>query len=701
MAQLSSELIEHQRRYHAEDAPVISDGEYDAKAKRLRELEAAHPTLKPADSASDRIGAEPSDEFSKVTHARGMLSLDNLFTEEDVADWIQGRRRFLGFPHGAPLPMTSEFKLDGLSVSLRYERRVLTCAATRGTGTVGEDVTPNARVVDGVPHTLPDDAPDVIEVRGEIYMDKRAFLELNESGVAGRTFANPRNAAAGSLRQKDPARTALRRLQFAPHGLGELSAPISTHWHEVVSRLSRWGFGVAGGPQESVWRHDGSATAIMEVFTKIETMRADLPFDIDGVVHKVDSMSTRDRLGEVSRTPRWAVAHKFPAERAATTLNAIDVQVGRTGRVTPVARLEPVTVGGVVVSNVTCHNEDYVAQKDLRIGDRIVIQRAGDVIPQIVGHDDSDTGHAGRAPWAMPAACPVCGSVIARDPEEADSYCTGGLHCEAQIVARIGHLVSRGALNIDGIGEEVIRELHAEGMLTSLHDVFRLRDRRAELIGREGWGATSVDKMLTSIEKARSTTVDKAMYALGIRLVGNSATKALARDIGSTEDILARMRELSDIRDAVRAQYLDQGVSAGKADERALKKAAETLNIPGIGPAVIRNFIDFIKDDENARAAFDLWGELNVANLGKAATVASEVSGKTVVFTGALETMSRDEAKAQAERLGAKASGTISAKTDLLVAGPGAGSKLKKAADLGVRTISEREWLDIVANAGN
>lgn len=700
LATLAAEIERHSSLYHTDDQPELIDAEYDALVRRNTAIEEKFPHLVRLDTPSNKVGAAPSSKFLPVTHAVQMLSLDNLFNREDADEWLKRTRKFLGFASDSPLPMTSEMKLDGLSLSLRYENRILTCAATRGNGTVGENVTANAKVVTGIPHRLPDAAPDILEVRGEVYMTKQQFLDLNESGAAGKEFANPRNAAAGSLRQKDAAKTAARGLVFAPHGMGETSARISDTWKEAVAILSQWGFGPAGGPQDSVWSHDGSVDAVMGVFAEIEAIRATLPFDIDGVVHKVDAISLRERLGQVSRTPRWGVAHKFPAERATTPLNDITVQVGRTGRITPVARVEPVSVGGVIVSNVTLHNQDHIAKYDLRIGDVVELQRAGDVIPQIVGHVTSPETHEALPPYVFPTSCPVCGSPIARDPEEADSYCTGGLHCEAQIVERLKHLVSRDALDIDGIGEEIIRELHAEGILDSLHDVFRLRDHRGALITREGWGVASVDKMLASIEAARSTTVDRALYALGIRLVGRTSTKALAINLGDTEAIVTRMRELGEIRRMTRDELIAQGMDASKADQRGLKKAAEDLAIPGVGPAIIRNFSDFLADPENAREAFDLWTELDVRDLERIASVASEVTGKTVVFTGSLETMSRDEAKAQAERLGAKASGSISAKTDLLVAGPGAGSKLKKAQDLGVRTITEQEWLDIVRNAG-
>lgn len=700
IAQLSAEIARHARLYHTDDAPEISDGEYDAKMKRLIQLESENPQLRKTDSPTTKVGAEPSDQFAPVVHARPMLSLDNVFSRDELNDWLYSKNRFLGLPIGYSEPTTAELKYDGVSLALRYENARLVSAATRGDGTTGEDVTANARYIAGVPHFLPAGTPRILEVRGEVVMPKAVFLDLNASGKAGKQFANPRNAAAGSLRQKNAMKTEERGLVFMPHGLGEVDGNLPETWTEILSLLGEWGFDRGGDKTKIIWGTQGNINKMMQAFVEIESNRADLPFDIDGVVVKFDQLAVRNRLGQVSRTPRWGVAHKFPAEQASTTLNAIDIQVGRTGRATPVARLQPVNVGGVIVSNVTCHNELYVQQKDLRIGDRIIIQRAGDVIPQIVSHAPANEGHEARPAWTMPEQCPVCGSAIVRDLEEADAYCTGGLHCEAQIVERLKHLVSRDALDIDGLGESALREFHAEGMIESLHDVFRLSEHRNSLIVREGWGVASVDKMLASIDKARTTTVDRALYALGIRLIGRTATKALAIDLGSTEEIVQRMRELSRLRATVRDDHIAQVISAAKADERALKKAAETLNIPGVGPAIIRNFIDFIQDEENARAAFDLWMELDIQALERAKSVQSDVTGKTVVFTGTLETMSRDEAKSQAERLGAKASGSISAKTDLLIAGPGAGSKLKKAADLGVKVITEQEWVTIVQSAG-
>lgn len=700
LARLSSEISRHASLYHTDDQPELIDADYDAMVRRNTAIEERFPDLVRTDTPSNKVGAAPSSKFPPARHARQMLSLDNLFTREDAEDWVARTRRYLGLADGTALPMVSEFKLDGLSISLRYEDRRLSCAATRGDGEVGENVTANAMVVTGIPHELPDDAPDLLEVRGEVYMDKQTFLDLNESGAAGKKFANPRNAAAGSLRQKDPAKTAKRGLVFAPHGIGESSRPAVGDWGDTIAQLSSWGFGPPKGPQDRVWRHDGTVDEIMAVFEEIERDRAALPFDIDGVVHKVNSIETRDRLGQVSRTPRWGIAHKFPAERAGTTLRNITEQVGRTGRITPVARLDPVSVGGVLVSNATLHNADFITNMDLRIGDTVVLQRAGDVIPQIVGHDTPAETHQALEPYVFPTSCPVCGSAIVRDPEEADSYCEGSLHCGAQIVERLVHIAGRDALDIDGLGEKIITELHAEGILAKPADIFRLGRHRAGLIEREGWGVTSVDKLLRSIDTARTATVDRGLYSLGIRHVGRSATRALAREWGGIEDVMQRIRDMADLRDVAYGEFYGAGASDRVADEKALKRVAETVAIADIGPVVMRNLIDFFTDEGNADLAASLFAELRLETLEKVKALASEVNGKTVVFTGSLETMSREEAKAQAERLGAKSSGSISAKTDLLVAGPGAGTKLKKASDLGITVITEQAWLEIVRNAG-
>ena len=704
LARLSQEIAKHADLYHAKDQPDLLDSEYDAMVRRNAAIEKRFPHLVRDDTPSNDVGAAPSSQFAKVTHAQPMLSLDNLFDRADVDEWLEQRMRFLSLPLDAELTVTGEYKLDGLSLSLRYENRQLASAATRGDGTTGEDVTANARFVEGIPHRLPEDAPDVFEVRGEVYMTKAMFLALNESFAAGRVFANPRNAAAGSLRQKDAAKTAKRGLMFAPHGVGEASAPIGSEWPEIIAKLSAWGFGPADGPQDHVSVHTGTiatiADLIMDRFGEIEAGRAGLPFDIDGVVYKIADVKTRERLGQVSRTPRWAVAHKFPAERASTNLDDITVQVGRTGRITPVARVQPVNVGGVIVSNSTLHNEDHIKKLDLRIGDTVVLQRAGDVIPQIVAYSTSREAHDALPPYVFPTQCPVCGSTIVRDPEEADSYCEGSLHCAAQIAERLIHIAGRDALDIDGLGDKNVVELNEAGFLKRPADIFLLGRHRDDMLRRERWGQTKVDNLLRSIDAARSTTVDRALYSLGIRHVGHSATKALAREWGGIDEVLLRIREMSDLRRQVSGQLHGDGATQAVADEKALKKVAETVAIPDIGPVVMRNLLDFFEDEGNAALATALFEQLDLKVLEKVKALASQINGKTVVFTGTLVMMSRDEAKAQAERLGAKASGSISAKTDLVVAGPGAGKKMAQAEALGIRVIDEAAWQEIVRTAG-
>jgi DNA ligase (NAD+) len=682
VVRLSEEISYHDKLYHTDDAPLLIDADYDNLRKRLKAIEERFPNLIQENGPNSKVGAEPSDIFPPVIHARPMLSLENVFTHDKLAEWVDSRKKML--KNSGPVAMTAELKIDGLSLSLRYEYRELVSAATRGDGIKGENVTANALTVKGVPARLPADAPDIVEIRGEVFMSKKAFLELNESKAAGRVFANPRNAAAGSLRQKDATKTAKRSLSFLPHGIGEWSGELPETWKEVYDLMLSWGIGTG---EKTTWFGLSSVDHLYTVYQKIEKVRADLAFDIDGVVYKIENLGMREDLGQVSRTPRWAIAHKFEAEKATSTVEDIEIQIGRTGRATPVARIRPVNVGGVVVSNVTLHNEDHIRNLGINIGDVIELQRAGDVIPQITRKVSE--GPAGNSPYKFPGNCPICNSAIIRTPGEADAYCTGDMSCEAQVIERFKHMVSRDALDIDGIGEEIIRELHAEGMLDELADVFKLDKYRDDLIKREGWGLSSVNNMLASIEKARKVTADRALYAIGIRLVGRSVTKALVENLGDEQAIIERMTGYARIFE-----------ESGKT-EKSLKGCAEDLAIPGIGPAVIRNFISFLANHENRRIAFDLWSELDVQIPEKVEKVDSEVTGKTVVFTGTLETMSRDDAKKQAEKLGAKVSGSISAKTHILVAGPGAGSKLDKAKAIGtIRILDEDAWNAIVKAAG-
>jgi DNA ligase (NAD+) len=688
LMRLAREIARHNALYHAEDEPEISDAAYDALVRENNALEAQFPHLIRADSPNAQVGASVAKSaLAKVTHEKRMMSLDNAFADEDVADFVGRVRRYLNLGEATQVAMTAEDKIDGLSLSIRYEHGRLVQAATRGDGQVGEDVTPNVAHIADIPQSLPDGAPDLFEVRGEVYMAKADFLALNArllvegealaktrsetfDPAAVRQFANPRNAAAGSLRQKDANVTASRPLRFMAHGWGAVSALPADTQHGVMRAIEGWGIPLSSHlvPVESV-------EAMLAQYRAIEHARADLPYDIDGVVYKVDRLDWQERLGFVAKAPRWAIAHKFPAERAETTLMEIDVQVGRTGKLTPVGRLKPVTVGGVVVSNVTLHNRDEIGRLGVRPGDRVVVQRAGDVIPQIV---DNLTRGVERAPYAFPDHCPACGSEAVAEEGEVDVRCTGGLICPAQRIERLRHFVSRAAMDIDGLGEKTIEEFFALGWLErGPADIFRLKAHRRELLTREGWKEKSVDNLFAAIEDRRRPDAARLLFGLGIRHVGAVTAR----------DLLKRLVTLPALRDVAERAH------AG--DAEAL---AELISIDGIGPAVVEALGDFFHEAHNRAAWDDLLGEVSPPDY-VVETRASSVSGKTVVFTGALETMSRDEAKAQAEALGAKAAGSVSAKTDLVVAGPGAGSKLKKAQDLGIEVIDEAAWAAIVAGA--
>lgn len=697
LASLAAEIARHNALYHTDDAPEISDADYDALVRRNRAIEAAFPHLVRADSPSIQVGAAPAAHLAKVAHARPMLSLDNAFTDEEVADFVGRVRRFLSLSPDEAVALTAEPKIDGLSCSLRYEDRRLVRALTRGDGSVGEDVTANVLTIGDIPRQLPADAPAMFEVRGEVYMEKAAFAALNarllaEAEAAGdpakaRRFANPRNAAAGSLRQKDAGVTAARPLRFLAHGWGETSALPADTQAGVVASLVDWGFPVA----DAFARCDSTDEALA-AYRVIEAARADLPFDIDGVVYKVDRLDWQARLGTVGRAPRWGLAHKFPAERAQTTLQAIDIQVGRTGKLTPVARLEPVTVGGVVVTNATLHNADEIARLGVRPGDRVVLQRAGDVIPQIV---ENLTREDDRPAFAFPDHCPQCGSEAVREDGEVDIRCTGGLICPAQRIERLKHFVSRGALDIDGLGEKTIEQFVGLSWLKEPADIFRLKDHRDAMLGLEGWKAKSVDNLLDAIEARREPDAARLLFGLGIRHIG----AVTARDLLKHYTTLAALRELGEALIALREATLPAlGEDAAKHRNRLDKALAERIGVAQAGSAVGHALADFFHEPHNVDAWDDLMGQVSPPPYVVAAR-ASEVSGKTVVFTGTLETMSRDEAKAQAETLGARVSGSVSARTDLLVAGPGAGSKAKKAADLGIRVVDEAGWQAIVAGA--
>ena len=693
LAELAAEIAHHNRLYHAEDAPEISDAAYDALVRENAALEAAFPALVRPDSPSRQVGAVPGGPLAKVAHARPMLSLDNAFSDEEVTEFVERVRRFLALGADEPVILTAEPKIDGLSCSLRYEQRRLVLAATRGDGTIGEDVTPNALTIRDIPGTLPESAPDLFEVRGEVYMAKADFAALNarlraEGGEGARQFANPRNAAAGSLRQKDASVTASRPLRFLAHGWGETFALPADTQLGVMEAIRDWGV-----PVSNRLVRCASAEEALAHYRAIEAERAGLPFDIDGVVYKVDRLDWQQRLGQVARAPRWAIAHKFPAERAETRLLDIDIQVGRTGALTPVARLEPVNVGGVVVTNATLHNADEIERLGVRPGDRVLIQRAGDVIPQVL---ENLTAAEARAPWHFPTTCPRCGSAAARGEGEVVYRCTGGLICPAQRVERLIHFVSRHAFDIEGMGIVRVESFFADRLIESPADIFRLHEHREALLAREGLGEVSVDKLLAAIEAKRRISLDRFLFALGIRHVGEVTARDLARHYRSIRALGAMLRHALAVR---RALVPTLGEPERKFVIRRDKALVAAIDVAGIGPEVAGALLDFCAEKHNRDVVFALLREVAPQDVVHEVR-ASSVSGKTVVFTGKLETMSRDEAKSQAERLGAKAAGSVSAKTDLVVAGPGAGSKLKQAAELGIPVIDEASWAGIVAGAG-
>lgn len=699
LMRLAKAIAHHNKLYHAEDSPEISDADYDALVRRNNALEEAFPQLIRADSPNRLVGAAvEASPLAKVTHAQRMMSLDNAFAAEDVAEFVARVRRFLNLNGDEAVALTAEDKIDGLSCSLRYEKGELVQAATRGDGTVGEDVTPNVRTIADIPQTLKGNAPDVFEIRGEVYMAKADFAALNERLLAeaedperARQFANPRNAAAGSLRQKDASITASRPLRFLAHGWGEVSDVPEATQFAMMKRIEGWGV-----PVSPLLGRFESVEAVLDHYRAIEAERADMPYDIDGVVYKVDRLDWQARLGFVAKAPRWAIAHKFPAERAQTTLEAIDIQVGRTGKLTPVGRLTPVTVGGVVVSNVTLHNRDEIGRLGVRPGDRVVVQRAGDVIPQVV---ENLTRDEARADYAFPDHCPVCGSEAVAEEGEVDVRCTGGLICNAQKFERLRHFVSRGALDIEGLGEKSIAEFLELGWLDKgPADIFRLKNHRDALLGREGWKDKSVDNLFAAIEAKRQPDAARLLFGLGIRHVGAVTARDLMKGLGELSRLPEKAAEIHAYLDA---NPQAEGESDGKYLARKVEAIKSILEVraDGIGVAVGEALGDFFHEPHNRALWDDLLSEVAPPPY-VVETRDSEVSGQTVVFTGKLETMSRDEAKAQAEKLGAKAAGSVSAKTDLVVAGPGAGSKLKQAAALGIKVIDEAEWAKIVEAAG-
>ena len=675
----------HDVAYYAEDAPAVSDAEYDRQRQDLLALEARFPELITADSPSQSVGVTPAKGFGKVRHKVPMLSLDNAFSSDDLREFEGRIRRFLGLDATEDVSFFAEPKIDGLSASLRYENGKFQQGATRGDGQEGEDITANLRSVTDLPLELSGaktKVPDVFEIRGEVYMSKSDFLALNtaQAEAGGKIFANPRNAAAGSLRQLDYEITKSRKLRFFAYAWGEVSGLPGVTQSEVLTVFKDWGFSV--NPLSKVCTNMEEA---IDAYRKIEELRASLNYDIDGVVFKVNRLDWQERLGFVSRSPRWAIAHKFPAEQATTIIEDIEIQVGRTGALTPVARLLPVTVGGVVVSNATLHNEDEIKRKDVRKGDTVVIQRAGDVIPQVVEvvldkrPDDS-------VPYDFPKTCPICGSHAVKEinestgKEDAVRRCTGGLICRAQAVERLKHFVSRNAFDIEGLGAKLIETFYEDELIKSPADIFTLEKRDAapgnlqRIKNREGFGEKATRNLFDAIDDRREISLDRFIYALGIRHIGQGNARLLAKNYLS----FANLRErLSERGDASREAY------------------SELLNIDGIGAAVADAVTEFFHEERNQDLLDDLLREITIVDFEPPAQD-SAVAGKTVVFTGTLELMSRQEMKAKAESLGAKVSGSISAKTDYLVAGANAGSKLKKATDLGVSVLTEQEWLDLI-----
>ncbi|MDX2202479.1 MAG: NAD-dependent DNA ligase LigA [Hyphomicrobiaceae bacterium] len=687
---LAREIRRHDDLYYASDAPEISDAEYDALRQRNAAIEARFPALVRPDSPTHRIGAAPVEAFGKIRHAVPMLSLGNAFSDEDVTDFLQRVRRFLGLGAEATVELTAEPKIDGLSISLTYQGGELVQAATRGDGEEGENVSANVRTIKEIPHRLKGrNVPDEIEIRGEIYLGHADFERLNaeQASAGAKVFANPRNAAAGSLRQLDPSITARRPLRFFGYAWGAASALPADTQAGVVKAFAGWGI-----PTNPLMKLCRSVEDILAYYHEIGLTRASLGYDIDGVVYKVNRLDLQERLGFVSRAPRWAIAHKFPPQEATTRLNGIDIQVGRTGALTPTARLEPVTVGGVVVSNATLHNEDEIARKDIRVGDLVILRRAGDVIPQVIGVV-REKRPPGTKPYVFPDRCPVCGSHAVREADaktgktDVVRRCTGGLICPAQAKERLKHFVSRNAFDIEGLGDKQIEQFFDDGRIMKPADIFTLEAREArkpeaaQLVNQKGFGAKSVEKLFKAIEARRRIALDRFIFALGIRHVGETTARDLAKALGSIE-------------------AFRQAVAGAVKGGRGSEAYADLDNIEGIGETVVDALIDFYDEPHNREVLDELLDHVEVEPFVHTRAASSPVVDKVVVFTGTLERMSRGEAKALAERLGAKVTGSVSAKTDYVVAGSDAGSKLTKARELGVKVLTEAEWLALVGHAG-
>ena len=678
LASLAAEIARHDALYHGDDNPEVTDADYDRLVARNRLLEATFPTLVRADSPSFRVGSTPNSatgtgHFGKARHARPMLSLNNGFSPNDITDFVTRVRKFLSLADDALVEFVAEPKIDGLSLSLRYEAGRLRQAATRGDGAIGEDVTANIKRVDAIPKTLLGTVSDILEVRGELYMNRNDFLALNaqQEDQGRRVFANPRNAAAGSLRQKDATVTGARNLQFFAYSMGETSAEIAaTHW-EFLAALRGFGFAVNDLSSKSP-----DVDGLLQSYYSIGRARASLPYDIDGVVYKIDRHDYQSRLGQVARAPRWALAHKFPAEQAETTISAIDIQVGRTGALTPVARLQPISVGGVIVSNATLHNEDEIRRKDIRIGDKVVIQRAGDVIPQIV-RVIAEPRSGSEAAFIFPDRCPICGNVATRPEGEAVRRCSGGLKCAAQLFEGLKHFVSRDAFDIEGLGARQIEQFISLGWIAAPADIFALGMHCDAMTELDGYGAVSIAKLLASIDSRRQIGIERFIYSLGIRQVGQATARLLALHYGQMEQMMLALNPQADLSTA----------------------HAELVEIDQIGAAMADEIISFFSNADLYQIVQQLRAVVTVLPPERPAND-SPVSGKIMVFTGSLDNMSRAEAKAKAESLGAKVSGSVSANTNFLVAGADAGSKARKAAELGITVLDEAAWLDLISNSG-
>lgn len=670
---LSDLIRKHDEYYYQEDNPEISDAEYDSLRQELLSLENKYPDLVTHESPSQKIGASPSKGFRKIKHSVPMLSLGNVFSEKELDDFFERINRFLGLSEF--IDIVAEPKIDGLSCSIRYEKGRLVYAATRGDGYEGEDITLNVKTIDDVPHEIKGKVPDIFEVRGEVYMTRDDFLALNKAQEqeAKQVFANPRNAAAGSLRQLDASITAKRPLKFFGYALGEVSEPLGDTQWEIRKKLENFGFSEAKPAALC-----SSTKEILEYYKNIGEQRPDLNYEIDGVVYKVNRLDYQERLGFVSRAPRWATAHKFPAEQAITIVNGIDIQVGRTGVLTPVARLEPITVGGVVVSNATLHNEDEIKRKDIRVGDHVTIQRAGDVIPQVV-NVLLDKRDKNSKVFEFPHECPVCGSKAIREEGEVAWRCTGGLVCEAQAVERLKHFVSRLAFDIEGMGSKIVQQFYEEDLIKTPVDIFTLEERDKKSLtpirAKEGWGDLSAKNLFQSINNKRNIEFNRFIYALGIRQIGEATAKRLAASYSDLGTLKNMMKD---------------------AQNRESQAYADLINIEDIGPSTADDLIGFFAEPHNQKILEQLEEQLEIQPCEQPSQLDNPVAGKTIVFTGTLSRITRAEAKAKAESLGAKVAGSVSKKTDFVIAGEDAGSKLKKANELGVKVLTEDEWLELI-----